>query len=68
MWDWLYAVYGGFLILLGAAAALVALRVPENDKDRRKTAAGILKVVLAASAVTAAPAIIAVRLTETGLF
>jgi hypothetical protein len=68
MWDWMLHTYEALIIFAGAGALLVALLVPENQQDRRRTAFRIFKLVLGAGTSVAAMATIAIRLTGTGLF
>lgn len=65
--QWLWPTYAGFIILLGAAGALVALLVPEEDQDRRRVAYGIVKLALGASTGITGLATAVVRLSEAGL-
>lgn len=67
MWNWMLQAYGAFIILGGVGALLVALLVPEDQPDRRKTAFAILKLVLGAGTGIAAVATVAIKLAEAGL-
>lgn len=49
MWAWILPYYLCFTLLAGIAALLVALFVPENQPDRRKTAFRIVKLFFGAS-------------------
>jgi hypothetical protein len=65
--EWLWVAYTGFVIALGASAGVVALRTPEDQPDRRRTALDIVKLTAGAGTGAAAVLELGARLAEAGL-